>query len=215
MNTKIEQKRKERTRAIANVTRVAAVCMALLWNMVVAPGCSIFEPREAQPPRDVGQSGVPFVPPNDASGVFPNLKSGIENLLDGANYKRSLSDNFNFEALLDDQVDLGVEVYEDWSKDVEEGVLDFMLSGADTIEVDFNPLVIQDETDFVQFRVEYDLRMVLSSGGVQVYRAVAEFDVRRFSSGQWELDLWKEIEPVGDFTSWGYLKGQIRDQIGN
>jgi hypothetical protein len=215
MMTSIRKKNKnEDSLTLIGIVRVTVLCLIFVWNTALMSGCSVFEPREAQPPRDVAESGVSYVPPNDASGVFANLKSGIENLLDGANYKRSLSEDFNFIALLDDQVDLGTEVYENWSKEVEEDVLDFMLAGADTIEVEFNPSVSQDETDFVQFRVEYFLRLVLSGGGgTEVYRAVAEFDMRRIG-GQWELDLWKEIEPVGDFTSWGYLKGQYRDQIG-
>lgn len=210
-----EKKRKnEDGLSLVGVVRVAVLCLVVVWSMALVSGCSIFEPREAQPPRDVAESGVSYVPPNDASGVFANLKSGIENLLDGANYKRSLSEDFNFIALLDDQVDLGTEVYDNWSKEVEEDVLDFMLAGADSIQVEFSPSVSQDETDFVQFRVEYYLRIVLIGGaGTEVYRAVAEFDVRR-TSGQWELDLWREIEPVGDFTSWGYLKGYYREQIG-
>jgi hypothetical protein len=194
--------------------RPTVVWILCLWGASLISGCSIFEPREAQPPRDVTQTGIPYIPPNDASGVFPNLKSGVENLSSGQNYKRSLSETFNFVPLLDDKVDLGAQIFEGWSKEVEGNVLDFILSGADSIEVDFNPVVKQDETDFVQYRVDYTLRIVPTGGGpVQFYRAVAEFDMRRIGAAGWKLDVWEDIEPVGDFTSWGYLRGTIRDQI--
>ena len=49
-------------------------------------------------------------------------------------------------------------------------------------------------------------------------RGVAEFDVRRIS-GIWLVEQWKDIEQVEEegktFTTWGYLKGSLRAQLGS
>lgn len=188
-------------------------CLLLLLVAASAVGCGIFDTRDAEPPGDTSTGKVPWTLPNDASQVLSNLKSGLENL-DGENYNRSLRDDFDFVPLLDDEVDLGTEAFANWTADLEKDVVDFMVSGPDTIQVDFNAEIIINEIDQVRFRCDYVLRIVTNSPRVEnVYRGVAELDIRG-GSGQWGLELWREIEPVGSFTTWGYHRGEIRGQIG-
>ena len=63
--------------------RVPFAVMAVVSVVVLlaAAGCSLFEPRDAQEPG--GSDRVAFKPANDASGIFANLRSGIENLAQG------------------------------------------------------------------------------------------------------------------------------------
>jgi hypothetical protein len=193
------------------VTRlIRAIGFAASVAVVMTTGCNFFEPREADPPST--SDNVPYVPPNGAAGVFANLTSGIENMAQGANYERSLADNFNFIPYEQDAIDLP-GAFADWSKDVEMNVLKLMLSENDDAEVTFNRTVNIDETDYVQFRVTYELSFVSKSDGTQaVYKGIAEFDVRR-NAGIWEVELWREVEKVESFTTWGYLKGTLRQRL--
>jgi hypothetical protein len=187
---------------------VAGVVIGLV--VTAATGCNLFEPREAEPPGT--SDNIAYVPPNSAAGVFANLKSGIENLAQGANYDRSLADNFNFLPFEQDAIDLP-GAFENWSKQVEMDVLKLMLSESSDADVTFNRVVNIDETEFVQFRVTYEMRLVAKTGGQEsIYKGIAEFDVRR-NAGIWELELWREVEQVESFTTWGYLKGTLRQQL--
>lgn len=193
---------------MAKWTLVTSVAIAVV--MTATTGCKMFEPREAEPPGT--SDNVAYVPPNSAAGVFANLKSGVENLAQGANYDRSLADNFNFLPFEQDAIDLP-GAFENWSKQVEMDVLKLMLSESNEAEVTFNRVVNIDETEFVQFRVTYEMRLVSKTGGQEtIYKGIAEFDVRR-NAGIWELELWREVEQVESFTTWGYHKGTLRQRL--
>lgn len=183
--------------------------------VVAVSACNLFEPREAEDPGG-DDDRVPFRPANSAAGVFPNLQSGVENLANGENYDRSLADNFVFRPLDEDAIDpsLPPGIYEEWTRDVEMNVLKLMISESSAATVTFNSTPQINENDFVQFRVTYVL--VLTSGGdgsESELRGVAEFDVRRVS-GIWVVEQWRDIERVEDFTTWGYLRGSLRAQLG-
>jgi hypothetical protein len=136
----------------------------------------------------------------------------VENLAQGANYERSLADNFNFLPFEQDAIDLP-GAFDDWTKDVEMDVLKLMLSESSEAEVSFDRVVNIDENEYVQFRVTYEMRLVAKTGGVEeTYQGIAEFDVRR-NAGIWELELWREVERVESFTTWGYLKGTLRQRL--
>ena len=49
--------------------------------------------------------------------------------------------------------------------------------------------------------------------GAITYRGVALFYVRRGGSGQWRLEFWDEIEPVGNADTWGFLRGRTRERL--
>ena len=183
--------------------------------LLVAMGCNLFEPREAEPPRE-DDDRIPFRPANSAAGVFPNLQTGVENLAQGQNYDRSLADKFVFEPLDDDAIDpsLPPGIFENWTKDVEMNVLKLMISEASAASVTFAPTPQINENEFVQFRVTYELKLTAKAGGEETtYKGVAEFDVRRVS-GIWLVERWKDIERVESFTTWGYLKATLRAKLG-
>ena len=187
------------------------VAACLMAAMVVGAGCSIFEPREAEAPAtDTGK--VAFVPANDAAGVFVNLKSGIENL-DGANYERSVDERFVFLPLLEDALDLP-GAFDNWTKTVEMDVMNLMLSGSKKATVTFDRSVLIDETDYVQFQVTYKLELVAKVGDAKTeYHGVAHIDVRR-TGGLWLMEKWEDVSASGDYTTWGYLRGVLRQQLG-
>jgi hypothetical protein len=76
--------------------------------------------------------------------------------------------------------------------------------------VTFNRIININQNEYVQFRVTYELRLVSkTTGGETVYKGIAEFGVRR-NGGIWGLELWRDVERVENFTTWGYLKGTLR-----
>ena len=183
--------------------------------LLIITACNLFQPREAEPPRE-DDDRIPFRPANSAAGVFPNLQTGVENLSDGQNYERSLADNFVFLPLDQDAIDpsLPPGIFDDWTKDVEVNVLKLMISEASEASVTFTQTPQINENEFVQFRVTYELKLTPAAGGeAATYKGVAEFDVRRIS-GIWLLERWRDIERVEDFTTWGFLKGTLRAQLG-
>lgn len=184
---------------------VAAVLCA-----VALTGCNMFQPRAPDPPG-ADSDKIPWRPANDAAGIFANLTSGIENL-DGVNYDRTLADGgFNFIPLDQDVIDIDdPRAFADWSKKVEVDVLNLMISESSEARVTFNRTVNINESEYVQFRVTYELKLVAKTNGEETaYKGIAEFDVRR-NAGIWELELWRDVERVENFTTWGYLKGTLR-----
>jgi hypothetical protein len=189
---------------------VAAVCCLL-----VLTSCGIFEPRDAEPPLP-DETKIPFRPANSATGVFPNLQSGVENLLTGENYERSLEDNFVFLPLDDDAIDpsLPPGIFDGWTKEVEMSVLKLMISESSAAAVSFSPTPQINENEFVQFRVTYSLKLTSKADASETeYGGVAEFDVRRVA-GIWQVERWKDIERVDNKTTWGYLKATLRARLG-
>jgi len=177
-------------------------------------GCSMFEPRLPDSPGDNNDSES-FVPANDAAGIFVNMRSGVENLLEGANYERSLAENFMFVPLDQDVIDLPTVDWTNWTKAVEMSVLRLMLSESSAATVTFNRSILQSTNDWVQFNVTYKLELTSNTSGLtSTYEGVAQFDVRR-TSGIWELELWKETAKVGNETTWGYLKGTLKERLDN
>ena len=185
------------------------------WCLLIITSCNLVEPREAERPR-FDDDRIPFRPANSAAGVFPNLQTGVENLVQGQNYDRSLADQFVFQPLDDDVIDpsLPPGIFENWTKDVEINVLNLMISEASEASVTFIPTPQINENEFVQFRVTYELKLTPKAGGEEAtYKGVAEFDVRRVS-GIWLVERWEDIERDGNFTTWGYLKGTLRAKLG-
>jgi len=183
--------------------------------LLVLTGCTVFEPREATPPSS-DESGTPYRPPNDASGIFNNLKSGVENLAQGENYDRSLSDLFVFLPRDADAIDpsLPPGIYDGWTKPVEMEVLQLMISESKAATLTFNRSELLNEQDFVQFEVTYELRLTAKADNTEsVYKGVAIFDVRRVG-GIWLLERWKDNEEIDGFTTWGFLKGTLRAKLG-
>ncbi len=190
----------------------AGILAVLLLSVLT--GCGMFEPREPDKPGGAGDSES-FVPANDAAGIFVNMRSGIQNLLEGANYERSLADNFMFVPLDQDVIDLPTVDWSDWTQAVEMSVLRLMLSESSAATVVFNRTILTSEPERVQFSVTYTLELTSNTSGLTTtYKGVAQFDVRR-TSGIWELELWKETAKAGNETTWGYLKGTLKERLDN
>lgn len=184
--------------------REAIVIGASLSTLV---GCGIFDTREAEAP---GTGGTPWVPPTTPAQVFVNLESGLEDLT-GANYEKSLDDEFTFVPLQADVDKLGPDVYRDWTKAVEMDVTERILSDAQSVGVDFlEKRQIRDEADYAEFRVTCQIAVRYANGDEETFRERAQFDMKRVA-GNWRLVKWTDQEGIEGFATWGYLRGITRN----
>ena len=185
--------------------------LLLLIAPLVLVGC-LFDTRDPLPPDT---QGGPAVSLDQPFKVFEAMQTSLTALQTG-DYERAISDNYLFSPLIEDSLDqnfVGTGVFDGFDKSAEDEVVNLLVSDADTVEVQFNPAILVNENTFVRYRVEYDLRTVARGTGAEArYRGVAHFDVRN-EGGVWRLEFWDEIEPVEGFTSWGFLKGELRQRL--
>jgi hypothetical protein len=175
-------------------------------------GC-LFDTRDAYPPPSGGGTGCGAISLDVPGSVFEAMTCALESEQDAA-YERAISERFVFSPTQQDSLDqtfAGTAVYDGWNKDVEMDVLSLLLSDAQSVDVQFNPSILINQTTFVRFRVPYVLKVVNTATPTDTasYEGVAQFDVRN-EGGNWRLTFWDEIETVPNRSTWGYLKGILR-----
>jgi hypothetical protein len=191
--------------------RLAAFSTAIVLFALAGSGC-IFDTRDAKPP----EPGVDQIALDDAIDVFASMRVGLEE--DAvSNYERAIGDAFVFSPLLDDSLDQNFtgppNAFANWTRQIERDVTSLLLSDAKTIDVEFNASEEISENTYVRFRTNYELSVVLvGDTATTTYKGVAFIDVRRMG-GIWQVEYWDEIEPVGNFTTWGFLRGTLRQRV--
>jgi len=193
------------TKWIKGITLVCVLALAM-------SGC-LFDTRDAQPPADEGDDVIPLDTP---LGVFQAMTVALESLKD-ANYERAISENFVFSPTTQDSLNPtfeGSQVYDNWDKTVEMDVLGLLLADSKNISVEFRPTEQINQNTFVRFSVEYELGVVdiATPTDTTLYEGLAEFDVR-LEGGNWRLTFWNEIDALSDLSTWGYLRGILRQQL--
>jgi hypothetical protein len=176
----------------------------------------LFDSREADPPvKGTGGSACVLDTPEQS---FTCMTNALKNHND-ADYQRTLSDDFVFSPTLTDSLDgtfTGSPVYVGWTKDVEMDVLRLMLSDApDYTIVNFgSPTRIIDHNTFVRWNVSYSLRVVnaVAPTDTATYKGVAHIDVKN-ENGNWRVTFWDEVETVAGFSTWGFLRGTLRQRL--
>ena len=182
---------------------VAVVCAVLLCT-----GCSIFEPREAEPPDD---SASPWQPPNLPTNVFQNMRTGLEDLT-GVNYERSLHSSFTY--VPDPQTEAVINDPSKWinyTDEVEKQVTQRIVSEASVLTVVFTNTPKSDTGQEAEFEGTYKLeRTNQATGQVEIYEGIALYTLVRGSQG-WQISRWEDREWLPDGNpSWGVLRGTLR-----
>ncbi len=190
------------------------ILLVLGVTALVGMGC-LFDTRDAEPPTP-GGSTCAAIALDTPNAVFEAITCAIESEQDAA-YERVISERFVFSPTEQDSMDQtwgGAPVYVGWDKSVELQVFGLMLSNAQYLSVDFAPSVLINQTTFVRFRVPYQLNLVNTTApdDTLLYAGVAQFDVRN-EGGNWRLTFWDEIETVPNISTWGFLKGLLRQQL--
>jgi hypothetical protein len=193
------------------VPRLTVFAVAMLTLALAGSGC-IFSTRDAEPP-DKGAVQISLDDPQD---VFVAMREGLEK--DAvSSYERAIGDDFIFSPLLDDSLDQNFigppSAFEGWNREVELDVTNLLLSEADTVRVDFSPSPLINDNTFVRFKTTYSIRVVLrADGSSTTYEGVANIDVRRIG-GIWQVEYWDEIATVGGASTWGFLRGILRQRL--
>lgn len=190
-----------------------ALLAILLTIVLAAPGCSIFEPRDPDPP-DTGDQDT-WIVPNTPKDVFLNLASGLASSK-SSNYERSLDAAFAFIPRPEDEATLGSAVFADWTKDVELQWLS-RLKGEylGTRSVQFgneNGTFEYEDIQVGEATFEGSYKLVLNPGGgapAETYAGIGRFIVTRGTTG-WVLTSWQDLDVNGSFPTAGYLRGTLR-----
>jgi hypothetical protein len=190
--------------------RTCAVVGALL--IVFMEGC-IFTPREPQAP---GQTqGPKWIVPNTPKDVFLNIKSGLSSN-SNSNYERSLDASFTFIPRDADVSQLGSGLFQNWTKDVELGVLTRLKSeyrGERTVQFgDANGRFAKENEEVGKATYEGSYMIVIDPGdgsAKQTYAGIARFVVEQTTQG-WALKSWEDIDVNGNYPTSGYLRGTLR-----
>jgi hypothetical protein len=187
--------------------RIALLAVASL-TLSALSACSVFDTREADAP---GGEGTTWQVPSVPSRVFINLRTGLEEL-NGVNYVRSIGDVFTFVPL---PVDEGAQdlqgKFVDWTKAVEEDVVNRLVAESAELTVSFDFTQIRDENPFADFDVDYILmqRLLTAPQDTIQYRGKARLEMRD-GSGGWQIIKWTDIEEVEGFETWGRKRGELR-----
>ncbi|HEX6944072.1 MAG TPA: hypothetical protein VF128_14185 [Gemmatimonadaceae bacterium] len=187
---------------------------AALVTMVMWTSC-IFDTRDAHPPKVVGGGCVL----DESNKAFACMAAALTALRD-ADYLRSISETFVFSPTTADSLDQnfnGKCPYENWTKEVERENIGFLVSNSSALTWDYGtPTIQRQNTTFVRFVVDYSLLVASNAAPPDTteYRGIAEIDVRN-EGGNWRVTYWKETQTVPDFSTWGFLRGTIRDQLGD
>lgn len=188
---------------------LTALATALLFT-----SC-LFDSRDAQPPAKGGGGTACIL--DTPEQAFTCITNALKNHKD-ADYERTISENFVFSPTLADSLDgtfTGSPVYVGWNKDVEIDVLRLLLSDAPYTVVDFGaPSRLINQNTFVRWNVSYTLRVVNAGAPTDTisYKGVAHIDVKN-ENGNWRVTFWDEVETVANFSTWGFLRGILRQRI--
>jgi hypothetical protein len=176
----------------------------------------LFDSRDALPPGGVGGGSACVL--DTPEQAFTCMTKALKAHKD-ADYERTLSENFVFSPTLSDSLDgtfTGTPVYVGWDKAVEMDVLRRMLSDApDYTIVNFGaPSRLIDKNTFVRWNVSYSLRVVnaVAPTDTATYKGVAHIDVKN-ENGNWRVTFWDEVETVAGFSTWGFLRGTLRQGL--
>ena len=196
-------------RSTRRIGAFAALAAMMMWT-----SC-IFDTRDANPPKVVGGGCVLDAPQK----AFACMAAALAALKD-ADYLRSISEDFVFSPTPADSLDEnfnGKCPYENWTKDVERANVGFLVSNNSALTWDYGTPTIQRQNNtFVRFVVDYSLLVASNAAPPDTleYRGIAEIDVHN-EGGNWRVTYWHETQTKPGFSTWGFLRGVIRDQLGD
>jgi hypothetical protein len=192
-----------------------------LWIVLlgVAGGCGWFDTREPSPVTP--EPPVPWESPIEPETVLANMDSALVYLGRGiTNYSRCYADTFHFYPTANDRDVIGQQgkptAFDDFTKTVEEEVMDLLLNSSTRVEVTWTPdEVIVDTEEHKVWEERYHLLIEYLSGAVETYEGIARLELRvdPDQANQWFITSWQDFffpnQPDTVYT-WGYLRGQRR-----
>lgn len=172
-----------------------------LWVSLLV-GCSLFEPRQPEPPT--GQEGR-WNAPVSPGVVISNLEYAFEDQ-NIENYMTAFASDFVFTADDRDTLLFPSGTFSDWDYSVEREVAARIFDDADWIDLAFTDSLVDSTAERADFYENYEFTV---SAQNPIYgRGLALFYLRREEDGYWAVFEWRDFRQ--DTTDWGVLKGTYR-----
>lgn len=176
--------------------------------LLVLSGCSLFEPREAQPPG-TGSSGR-FVQPDRPEIVFENLQNAIA-FLNVQNFLACLDPAFEYTPAQTNST-TDPDLWRNWGKDQEQLWFNTIRSAA-TVQSGHQLQLETFQTEnlgptLIRFSVPYALTIShnrTASGVPSVASGTMIVTVSSGASGLWAITQWTDLASEGGF-SWSDLR---------
>ncbi|UCF04228.1 MAG: hypothetical protein JSV33_09770 [bacterium] len=188
------------------------ITILLLLAVLISNGC-LFDPRDPDPPG-TGEEDC-WVIPHSERDVFENLECGL-GATGNSSYERILHPSFTFVPRLEDEMELGSEVFEGWDKDVELEVITRLkgeYQGERKVQFgDENGVFDREsiEVGRAEFEGPYMFVLDRSDGSPpDTLSGKAIFYVEKLTQG-WVLKTWEDIDVNGNYSTSGYLRGSLR-----
>lgn len=199
--------------------RIGIQWVAWCAVLILGAGCGWLETRdplegEVLPP-------VPWESPVDPETVLANMDSALIYLGRGIdNYARCLGDTFHFYPFGPDADALAQQGNEnaflDWDRDIEQEVMNLVLSGATSVDLTFVDEDHQEVAGTEEFKIwdEHYILVITKQGGEEeTHEGIAHLELRidPDQANQWFITRWQDFEWPGQTTStWGLLRGETR-----
>jgi len=198
-------------RAFLGISR--AVVLLLLWGLVLAPSCGIFDTRDPEAPPN-GGSETPREQPVNVDAVFFNYVNAVL-YFDQGNYEETLADDFAF---VPDPVDtlyflstLGTNVLRNWGLDEELTAVGRIFSDSESLAVTLVEESREEDSEQALIRLYYTFRQRIAreaeEDSIATFKGFAEIHMRADNSGFWSIDKWEDTEVSTEFFTWGRFKG--------
>jgi len=181
---------------------VTAWLLLSLVLAALAPGCGLFDPREAEKPG--GEVQIPWNPPLTMSVAIANIQRTLE-AKSGTNYDRSLAAEFTFEGDPADIAEVGEDPFPQWDRNQEVAVMSQILSttAAVTLTWEVGDSAFVGENQYYE-DIGYNLRFrwanedTIFSGKADLYFIE--------DNGQWYLTHWADKRDGSGNPTWGRLR---------
>jgi hypothetical protein len=172
--------------------------------------CSLFDPRDPEPPS---QSGLMFQPPVSPEIVIQNLRSAIAGK-NTPNYMQCFSDparsqrGFTFIPSANVITQLS-----DWDREDESNYFSTLVSAADgTSSLDVSGSFPSTSSDTVDYESQYTFTFDHNrkSRFPIVARGSLQFSLEEDDQGRWSIYYWKDIQTSDSLKTWSEFKQEFR-----
>jgi hypothetical protein len=176
--------------------------------------CGLFEARK---PTDPGTNFFPCSPLDQQDNVFTNILQAYGRGNGLSCYLTTLDESFAFHPDPTDSTEAPAGQYDGWSKTVEQQVSQNLVSGSQSFGLRYTaPYELVGSTPDSEIRrYHYEIEFEGTPGVMipdTLFQGIAEFTIRRSSSGLWQITDWVDRRDPGGTTTrtWGYLRGAFR-----
>ncbi|MBX2991651.1 MAG: hypothetical protein KF749_10850 [Bacteroidetes bacterium] len=185
----------------------------ITWCLLLAAGCNVFEPREAEPPS---QSGFQYLPRTFPSNVILNLQNSIGQQ-DVAGYVANFTDSTRSQHSFTfipsgDAAEIYASVLRNWTLQQEQSYFQNLVAKRRQPQSFSNLTLIPKDSlisgDSRTYSFDYTLTFEhIEPGFTQTARGTTQFTLVNDNS-EWTISRWVDLKTTNDLT-WSSFKGKF------